>query len=211
MSSRISRKFVMCAAIGLVALPSALCQSLRGAERQLSDLPPGKANNITSELEAAKSNLTALWGWDWGSCEQYGCGPFRWGQLCGCEPRCLDWGTCCSDYTQACHAPAPAPSPSPSPASCAAYGCGSAYSRQRSCQCNEQCTRHGNCCADYADECQVPPTTSPTSPPAPAPVGPSDGTLYSFYVYRPRAARAIRQRTSTQRTWQESCGTCSMR
>lgn len=43
----------------------------------------------------------------------------------------------------------------PSPAlvgSCAAWGCRS-YDPSRSCQCNAECSKHGSCCADYADRC----------------------------------------------------------
>eukprot|EP00930_Biecheleria_cincta_P008867 TRINITY_DN11047_c0_g1_i1.p1 TRINITY_DN11047_c0_g1~~TRINITY_DN11047_c0_g1_i1.p1 ORF type:complete len:361 (-),score=43.69 TRINITY_DN11047_c0_g1_i1:47-1129(-) len=34
------------------------------------------------------------------------------------------------------------------------YGCGSPFSRAHSCQCNDKCTKHANCCADYASMCQ---------------------------------------------------------
>lgn len=37
---------------------------------------------------------------------------------------------------------------------CSSYGCGSRFNRAHSCQCNAQCTQHGNCCADYSSVCQ---------------------------------------------------------
>lgn len=37
--------------------------------------------------------------------------------------------------------------------SCATYGCGGRYIQSRSCQCNRHCSRHGNCCSDYAAKC----------------------------------------------------------
>eukprot|EP00930_Biecheleria_cincta_P099893 TRINITY_DN914_c0_g1_i8.p1 TRINITY_DN914_c0_g1~~TRINITY_DN914_c0_g1_i8.p1 ORF type:complete len:498 (-),score=78.02 TRINITY_DN914_c0_g1_i8:287-1705(-) len=36
---------------------------------------------------------------------------------------------------------------------CKLYGCKALYVRDQSCQCNMNCAKHGNCCHDYAQEC----------------------------------------------------------
>jgi len=131
------------------------------------------------------------------SCAEYGCGPnFIWGQGCQCSAECEMWGSCCEDFERVCpiagapdpepgapsspvlHAPAGPASPSSSSTqgSCALYGCGGRYHRSRSCQCNKRCSRHGNCCADYAEQCGAP------AEPAPVPgAGGNKGEVVTVY------------------------------
>lgn len=40
-------------------------------------------------------------------------------------------------------------------AHCVDVGCGAAYSAERNCQCDSTCTKHGDCCPDYDEQCQV--------------------------------------------------------
>jgi len=52
------------------------------------------------------------------------------------------------------NAAAAAASPAaPQGPSCASYGCGGRYIQSQSCQCNQHCSRFGNCCSDYAAKC----------------------------------------------------------
>lgn len=56
----------------------------------------------------------------------------------------------------------PGPSPPPSGQSCKVLGCGH-YRPSEPCQCNSYCTKHQDCCSDYASTCGG----SPPSPPSP--------------------------------------------
>lgn len=48
--------------------------------------------------------------------------------------------------------------------SCQEYGCNSAYRKERSCQCNEKCTRYGNCCPDFVKKCGAVRNSTPGHP-----------------------------------------------
>jgi len=121
------------------------------------------ANRIAERVAERWANRWAM------SCGVYGCGgDMVWGQGCQCSPDCTLWGSCCPDYQPVCSAggaPRPAPvglGPAPdgppsvsggsSRNSCASSGCGR-YHKGRSCQCTSECSRYGNCCDDYAQQC----------------------------------------------------------
>eukprot|EP00930_Biecheleria_cincta_P012449 TRINITY_DN11623_c0_g1_i1.p1 TRINITY_DN11623_c0_g1~~TRINITY_DN11623_c0_g1_i1.p1 ORF type:complete len:508 (+),score=84.20 TRINITY_DN11623_c0_g1_i1:117-1640(+) len=49
---------------------------------------------------------------------------------------------------------------------CANYGC-VRYDRTHACQCNELCTKYGNCCFDFEAACHAPAAPAPPLPPTP--------------------------------------------
>jgi len=45
------------------------------------------------------------------------------------------------------------------PGLCSVYGCSEVYVRWHTCQCNEGCETHGNCCMDFTAKCSKPSST----------------------------------------------------
>lgn len=92
-----------------------------------------------------------------GNCAKFGCGgPYHPGHSCQCNAACLNHGSCCHDFTTHCKSTAAeshAQSPKPGSGSCADYGCDS-FEKTQSCQCNADCSLHGNCCPDFHEECK---------------------------------------------------------
>lgn len=76
--------------------------------------------------------------------------------------------------------PAP-PAPPPGSSKCSVIGCPSDWTPGLPCQCNPDCERYGNCCADKEQVCgKAPPSPSPGPwpcrwPPCPGPPAPSCG------------------------------------
>jgi hypothetical protein len=81
---------------------------------------------------------------------------------------------------QAAVGPSPPPSP-PGSTKCAVIGCPSDWTPGLPCQCNKDCERYGNCCADKEQVCgKAPPSPSPGPwpcrwPPCPGPPTPACG------------------------------------
>eukprot|EP00929_Paragymnodinium_shiwhaense_P012630 TRINITY_DN12001_c0_g1_i1.p1 TRINITY_DN12001_c0_g1~~TRINITY_DN12001_c0_g1_i1.p1 ORF type:complete len:697 (+),score=130.89 TRINITY_DN12001_c0_g1_i1:24-2114(+) len=73
-----------------------------------------------------------------------GCGVFRAGDPCHCNPQCWKYNSCCEDYLYACNR------------LCAKTSCGT-YIAGASCQCNAACKARSNCCNDYDSHCKKEP------------------------------------------------------
>jgi len=58
---------------------------------------------------------------------------------CQCNPSCLNYSDCCSDFLDNCN-------------TCKGR-CGAAYDRTWPCQCNTACSSNNNCCPDYSSLC----------------------------------------------------------
>jgi len=76
------------------------------------------------------------------------CGSYNDADLCGCDPPCVDFGDCCSEYTEVC-----SPPPPPPPSSCEGLCSEEEPDIGGICHCDLYCTFFGDCCFDYTDFC----------------------------------------------------------
>jgi len=83
------------------------------------------------------------------TCAEIGCGSqFNPQQACQCNEKCLEFGSCCEDYSSKCNVAN----------TCVEIGCGSQFDPQQLCQCNDKCLKFDTCCVDYTGKCNVPNT-----------------------------------------------------
>lgn len=91
------------------------------------------------------------------SCKNYGCGDlFDKSRKCQCNSKCVEHGSCCSDYAEVCrqrHANQRGGGDRfDEDAQCKILGCGT-FDETHACQCNAACTTYNNCCKDFHDVC----------------------------------------------------------
>lgn len=106
-----------------------------------------QSRKLSEEKEAEE------WG---GSCQSYGCrhGYHSW-MKCQCNSECEKYGNCCGDFQAKCvkGSQGGQDQESPQGGSCASYGCGTSYIASNLCQCNDECSKYGNCCSDFGSTC----------------------------------------------------------
>ena len=89
-----------------------------------------------------------------GSCSG-SCGGEAPGGTCYCDAGCSDYGDCCGDYAQVCDAEDSGDGGDTGDTPPAGGSCSGACGGQGSgeCFCDDQCVTSGDCCSDYAAQC----------------------------------------------------------
>lgn len=80
------------------------------------------------------------------------CGGPAAGEVCWCEPGCVEYGDCCPDYTQVCGG---GPT-TPTSGGCTQQLCGSETPSSENgmeCYCDPACAQYGDCCANANTVC----------------------------------------------------------
>eukprot|EP00928_Gymnodinium_smaydae_P064155 TRINITY_DN47566_c0_g1_i1.p1 TRINITY_DN47566_c0_g1~~TRINITY_DN47566_c0_g1_i1.p1 ORF type:complete len:557 (-),score=96.86 TRINITY_DN47566_c0_g1_i1:94-1590(-) len=77
--------------------------------------------------------------------------------------------------------------------SCQQIGCGAEYSHDLTCQCNDACESHGNCCWDFKSFCKLDHAVKKGGyiPRDPRLLYPSKAPSYEFYVYRAQTTESF--------------------
>jgi hypothetical protein len=79
------------------------------------------------------------------------CGGPAAGEVCWCEPGCVQYGDCCPDYAQLCGG-----APAPTGGGCTPQQCGTetpATQNGVECYCDPACKQYGDCCANITAVC----------------------------------------------------------
>jgi len=136
------------------------------------------------------------------SCATTGCAEYNKSAPCQCNARCAAYSNCCYDQEDTCPQPARVLNKGALrlPDTCADYGC-VGYEPSHSCQCNDLCSRFGNCCSDYEAKCKVNASTSSGAATSPSRTSAGDNSTATH------SAAAKRNSTSPRHKAAEADGT----